>query len=103
MTMSANLTKLVAALAGDLESPAVVADIDRVLVHILGLRKIAADLHGVAAPAPVILTVEASAEPLRPAAGRPSSAENQQGLILSTLAQRYRTNPRSPYQFLRSK
>src|SRR4051812_8043015 len=63
LLMSTNLAKIVAAVGGELESPTIIDDIDRVLIHLLRMRAIAADLHGDSRPAPVT-ELASSSEPV---------------------------------------
>jgi len=94
-----SLAELVAKLAGDLGSPRVVGDLDRVLVHLLNLRLMAADLHGVKSLPPVLLASDAKSSPSEEAPqnkARPSSDLDVAGLVNV-----YRNDPRSPYHQLR--
>src|SRR4051812_41560175 len=99
------LAEIMAKLGGDLASPRAVDNIDRVLVHLLSLRKMAADLHGVSAPAPVILASEAP-DNLAAAFEAPLGEDSQPKSAdrnISTLVHLYRSDPRSPYHQIRSK
>jgi hypothetical protein len=102
-TVMSNLADIIGKLAGDLGSPQVVDDIDRVLVHLLSLRHMAADLHGITVPAPVI---PAGVVPIRVSGSVPVAQEIQpqgEGHNVATLVHLYRSDPRSPYHKVRSK
>jgi hypothetical protein len=88
--MSSKLPDIVAAVAGDLASPRVVADIDKVIRHLLDLRKIAVSLHGDPTQPPPAVAVAPTAEP-------------QTGGSIKELVDRYRADERSPYKKLRYK
>jgi len=100
-----NLADIIGKLAGDLGSPRVVDDIDRVLVHLLNLRNMAADLHGVNVAAPVMLASAAvsaniAAAPEAPVVENKPQAESRN---IATLVHLYRSDARSPYHGIRHK
>jgi len=103
--MSANLTKVVGAIAGDLESPRIIDDIDRVIIHLLGLREIAADLHGDTRPAPVVPLASLAAH-AAPSASEPAprvkNSRGYDGSIRSLIAC-YQNDPNSQIHKLRFK
>lgn len=97
----ANLAQIVAQLGGDLGSPRVVDDIDRVMVHLFKMRQMAADLHGINAPAPFIPASEAALNvPEVFSADEPKAAPASDRDI-AAIVNLYRNDPRSPYQRLR--
>jgi hypothetical protein len=112
-----NLADIVASVGADLNSPRIIATIDKVVVHLLSLRQIAAGIHGDTTPAPVVL-VEAAQSKAGPAPPPPpppdeNRTSNQRAktnhtrtLLLETVAdlvERYRSDDRSPYKKLRHK
>jgi hypothetical protein len=97
-----NLADIVGKLASDLGSPRVVDDIDRVLVHLLSLRNMAADLHGVNVAAPVMLVTPVSdAAPSFSVAN--DSKPQGEARNISTFVHLYRTDLRSPFLQIRHK
>lgn len=98
-----DLAQIVAKLAGDLGSPRVVDDIDRVLVHLLSLRNMAADLHGIALPPPVKLASAAAQEAEEPEERRKEPSGESSLPDMQSLVDVYLNDPRSPYRQLRHK
>jgi len=112
-------TDIVATLADDfdLKSPDVVNDIDQVLVHLLNLRRFAAELHGVTTPAPVMGATRSMFQS-GPAVGALNTVAaiktdeavpvevkgapvNLEHLTVKQLIAAYKTDPDSGYQKLR--
>jgi hypothetical protein len=105
MILMSDLAEIVEKIGGRLGSPRVVDDIDRVLVHLLSLRKMAADLHGISAEAPVVLASERIVERVEPLQRAEPSEKNRPAsdLNMPSLVHLYRTDPRSPYHTIRHK
>jgi hypothetical protein len=86
-----NLAKIIAAVGSDLESPTIIADIDKVVQHLLKLREVAVDLHGETAPAAIN---QSESPPVR------QTEEKRQGAdaTLASLIARYKNDKKSPYR-----